>query len=363
MRTLYYNVHGEEQNQCLKHIPNGQMNKKLRDFFFKNPSMRAFLHGVEKRDERFIIQALKNIEFEAGENVIKKGTWDKSVLFVAGGELMAFGQDENVVHKEGAILGIEQFLFDKPWDADYLCKSQATVCKLKHESLLNLVTTNAQAASRLYKRIMRHYCYSQIYERKASNIAHFRNVRDADLFIDFKLDLKNEKELLVFESMTNPKPLAEMTNKEREQWDGEKEQWERENGMMSLADQAKAGKGPTKGQELDTMPYFLTAQFKEILDKAEKAKPATIDSQGSLPKAKIGGGGGMYRSEFLVRKIAQQNEKKKTDRLANKGRPAAGSNKDGAGAKGKKAVVPPTESEEALVQIIEDLRSDLQIRD
>ena len=87
------------------------------------------------------------------------------------------------------------------------------------------------------------------------------------------------------------------------------------------------------------------------------------DEASSEAKAKIGGGGGMYRSEFLVRKIAQQNEKKKTDRLANKGRPAAGSNKDGAGAKGKKAVVPPTESEEALVQIIEDLRSDLQIRD
>lgn len=31
------------------------MNKKLRDFYFKNASMRAFLQGIEKRDERFII--------------------------------------------------------------------------------------------------------------------------------------------------------------------------------------------------------------------------------------------------------------------------------------------------------------------
>ena len=57
--------------------------------------MRAFLAGIEKRDERFIIQAFKNIEFEASEKVIKKGTIDKSVLFLAGGELIAFRDDEN----------------------------------------------------------------------------------------------------------------------------------------------------------------------------------------------------------------------------------------------------------------------------
>ena len=54
MQTLYYNVHGVEQNAAVKHIANGQMNKKLRDFYFRNPQMRAFLQGIEKRDERFI---------------------------------------------------------------------------------------------------------------------------------------------------------------------------------------------------------------------------------------------------------------------------------------------------------------------
>ena len=66
------------------------MNKKLKDFYFKNPAMRAFLAGIEKRDERFIIQALRTIEFEAGERVIRAGTIDKSVLFLAGGELIVF---------------------------------------------------------------------------------------------------------------------------------------------------------------------------------------------------------------------------------------------------------------------------------
>lgn len=55
MQTVYYNVHGIELNNAVKHIANGQMNKKLRDFYFKNASMRAFLQGIEKRDERFII--------------------------------------------------------------------------------------------------------------------------------------------------------------------------------------------------------------------------------------------------------------------------------------------------------------------
>ena len=66
------------------------MTKKLRDFYFKNPAMRAFLQGIEKRDERFIIQAMRTIEFEPGERVIRAGSKDKSVLFVASGELIIF---------------------------------------------------------------------------------------------------------------------------------------------------------------------------------------------------------------------------------------------------------------------------------
>ena len=72
--------------------------------------MRAFLQGVEKRDERFIQQAMRIIEFEAGEKVIQRGTWDKSVLFVAGGDLICFsmeGVENDEVYTEGTILGIE----------------------------------------------------------------------------------------------------------------------------------------------------------------------------------------------------------------------------------------------------------------
>lgn len=65
------------------------------------------------------------------------------------------------------------------------------MCKLRYENMLNLIATNALSASRLYKRIVRHYCYMQIYEKKKANmgIFKFKNVSDEDLFIDFKLDL------------------------------------------------------------------------------------------------------------------------------------------------------------------------------
>ena len=43
MQTIYYNVHGIDYNPVVRHIPNGQINKRLRDFYFKNPAMRAFL--------------------------------------------------------------------------------------------------------------------------------------------------------------------------------------------------------------------------------------------------------------------------------------------------------------------------------
>ena len=53
---------------------------------------------------------MRTIEFEAGEKVIQRGCWDKSVLFVAGGDLICFsmeGVENDEVYTEGTILGIE----------------------------------------------------------------------------------------------------------------------------------------------------------------------------------------------------------------------------------------------------------------
>ena len=112
MKTLYYNLHGHEQNKAAEHVETGQeRGKKVRDFFFKNGSMRAFLHGIEKRDESKILQQFKTLDFENDELVIKRNTFDRAVLFVAGGELVCMQGGENVTYSEGAIIGIDQFLF------------------------------------------------------------------------------------------------------------------------------------------------------------------------------------------------------------------------------------------------------------
>jgi len=53
---------------------------------------------------------MRTIEFESGERIIRAGTIDKSVLFVAGGELICFsyeGVENDIVYREGTILGIE----------------------------------------------------------------------------------------------------------------------------------------------------------------------------------------------------------------------------------------------------------------
>lgn len=69
---------------------------------------------------------MRTIEFEAGERVIRRGTIDKCVLFLAGGELIGFsnnGSENDQIYTEGAILGVEEFLFDKPWEIDLMCNS------------------------------------------------------------------------------------------------------------------------------------------------------------------------------------------------------------------------------------------------
>jgi hypothetical protein len=52
--------------------------------------MRAFLNGIDKKDEKILISALKGSEFEPGERVIKKGAMDRCILVVAEGSLLSF---------------------------------------------------------------------------------------------------------------------------------------------------------------------------------------------------------------------------------------------------------------------------------
>lgn len=83
--------------------------------------MKAFLKGFDRKDERCFLGSLKTCEFEAADRLVRAGTYDRSLIFVVQGTFMQFKPTENQIFKEGAVLGIEQFLHGKPWDFDILC--------------------------------------------------------------------------------------------------------------------------------------------------------------------------------------------------------------------------------------------------
>ena len=121
------------------------------------------------------------------------------MFIVAEGEVIVFSEDgENQVLVEGSIIGVEQLLFNKKWDCDMFCGVTAVVCKLKWEALSDMVKANANAAAKLYKCTMRHYCYQNLYDsgKKTQNqhLFNFKNIKDEDLMIDFKLSLKNDQD-------------------------------------------------------------------------------------------------------------------------------------------------------------------------
>lgn len=140
METFMFNLHGAEQNPLVRHPPTAQMTKKLRDFYFKNEEMREFLKGVERRDEKFIVSALINAEFEPGERVMMRDARDRCILIVAEGTLVSFSASgSNRTYGTGSIIGCEQFLFNQRWDSTFICGRQAVVCKLRYESMLDLI--------------------------------------------------------------------------------------------------------------------------------------------------------------------------------------------------------------------------------
>jgi signal-transduction protein with cAMP-binding, CBS, and nucleotidyltransferase domain len=69
------------------------MNKDLRDFLFKDPWMRAFFRGCEKREERIITQSFHISEVEDKELIIQKNSLVRNLLFVAKGSVIVCKDD------------------------------------------------------------------------------------------------------------------------------------------------------------------------------------------------------------------------------------------------------------------------------
>lgn len=110
--------------------------------------------------------------------------------------------------------------------------------------------------------------------------------------IDFKLSLKDNKDKQLFNMLSQARKPAEIGHRE------------------------------PKGAELNTMPYFLTDQYAEIIKEQERVDKLSKESSQIVQQQS----GGAYKSRFLKDKISQQNESRKGQK---KGPKAQGTNAGG----------------------------------
>ncbi|CDW84841.1 UNKNOWN [Stylonychia lemnae] len=342
LEVFHYNVFGHEYNPAIKHVNTAGAAKKVREFFLKNPLMRAFLKGIDRKDEKYIMNSLKTTEMDPGDRLVRKGTKDRAIIFVAQGQFMAFKDTENEVYKEGAVLGVKEFLRGDEWPNDIICSQTGYICKFTHEALIDMTQTAPISAIRMLRRIIRHQCYDYIYQKKMSEKRSFEffQVEDDDLFIDLKLNYQNEKERELAKLFNKPPPEMK------------------------------------KGREFDSMPFFLSDEFKHIMeDKHQKANLQKLTTS-NVGKDKLAGSGNMggissisgpgmpgnsmYKSEFLKERLHEQNEKRKRERKLKKVQPSRIATDPSTNGK---APIRRKEGQEDLEEVIDEMRNDLRIRE
>ena len=190
--VFHYNVFGHELNPAIRLPATNSQVKRLREFFSKNAVIKAFMKGFDRKDEKVFMTALRTSELEPAERLVRKGTVDRSVMIVVGGQFMAFGEagEDNIVYKEGAVLGVESFLRGQPWPRDVICSQSGIVCKFTYEALMDTIQQAPVSAIKIVRRMVRHQCFDYIYQRKLEQKQSFEffHLNDDDLFIDLKLN-------------------------------------------------------------------------------------------------------------------------------------------------------------------------------
>lgn len=123
LSVFHYNVFGHEYNEVIKLTNTNSQVKKVREFFTKNPVIKAFFKGFDRKDDKAIMSALKTSELEPADRLVRKGTKDRSIIFVVAGQFIGFGDagEENLIYKEGAVIGVEEFLKHDAWSRDIIC--------------------------------------------------------------------------------------------------------------------------------------------------------------------------------------------------------------------------------------------------
>ena len=102
---------------------------------------------MDKKDEKVLADESQKIEIEASEVLYKKESMERAIIFVTKGTLVEFtASGDNIEYRSGAILGVEQFLFNKKWENTIICETAAVVLKFKWETLRDLQQRNATLA-------------------------------------------------------------------------------------------------------------------------------------------------------------------------------------------------------------------------
>jgi len=123
LEVFHYNIFGHEYNPCIKLTSTASQIKKVREFFTKNAIIKAFLKGFDRKDEKAIMNFFKTSELEMGDRLVRRGTRDRCIIFIVAGEYLKFSDpgEPNIEYKEGAVIGVEEFLKNREWPQDIIC--------------------------------------------------------------------------------------------------------------------------------------------------------------------------------------------------------------------------------------------------
>lgn len=76
-------------------------------------------------------------------------------MIVGHGNVTAFN---GVIHKEGSIIGIHEFVTGAAWDHDIIANKPGFFVKLSYDIFQDMIDVAALTASRLWKRIIYREC-------------------------------------------------------------------------------------------------------------------------------------------------------------------------------------------------------------
>jgi CRP-like cAMP-binding protein len=165
LEVFHFNVFGHDYNPAIKLTNTNSQLKKVRDTFMKNPIIKAFFKGFDRKDEKAIMSFLKTSELEPADRLVRNGTKDRSIMFVIAGQFIGFGEigQDNLIYKEGAVIGVEEFLKNNEWPRDIICSQAAIVCKFSYDLLQDMIHHSPISAIKMMRRIVRHQCYEYVY--------------------------------------------------------------------------------------------------------------------------------------------------------------------------------------------------------